>query len=309
MRNMHAISVAVGLLLMISAGACSSEPTPAAVPTVASVPTEAPAEVIESTLETAVDFKNDLEDFDPSNFDQPTQIDNPWFPLQPGTQFVYEGFTEEGGRRIPHSIIFSVTDLTKEIAGVRTVVAWVVDYSDDELVEAELAFYAQDNEGNVWFLGEYPEVYERGKLVEAPAWITGFKGARAGVAMKIEPQVGLPSYSQGWGPAVDWTDRGQVVQMGHQTCVPFECYEDVLVTEEFSQSEPEAFQIKYYAPGLGNVRVGWRGADATKEELELVDLIQLDEQAIAEVRAAALDLEEHAYEISKEVYDQTLPAE
>ncbi len=91
MRNMHAISVAVGLLLMISAGACSSEPTPAAVPTVASVPTEAPAEVIESTLETAVDFKNDLEDFDPSNFDQPTQIDNPWFPLQPGTQFVYEG--------------------------------------------------------------------------------------------------------------------------------------------------------------------------------------------------------------------------
>ncbi len=135
------------------------------------------------------------------------------------------------------------------------------------------------------------------------------EGARAGIVMKIEPEVGLPSYSQGWGPAVDWTDRGQVVQMGQQTCVPVDCYEGVLVTEEFSQSEPDAFQIKFYAPGVGNVRVSWRGADATKEELSLVDLIQLEPQALAEARAAALELEERAYEISKEVYDQTPPAE
>ncbi len=133
--------------------------------------------------------------------------------------------------------------------------------------------------------------------------------ALAGIVMKAEPQVGLPSYSQGWGPAVDWTDRGQVVEMGQQTCVAVDCYEDVLMTEEFSRSEPDAFQIKYYAPGVGNVRVSWRGADATKEELELVQLIQLDPQALAKVRAAALELESSAYKISKEVYDQTQPAE
>jgi hypothetical protein len=306
---MHFVSVAVGLLLMISAGACSSGPAPAAVPTVALAPIAAPPEGINPTSEAAVDFESDLEDLDPSNFDRPTNIDNPWFPLQPGTQYVYEGVTEEGGRSIPHRIVFTVTDLTKQIAGVRTVVAWISDYSDEELVEAELAFYAQDSDGNVWFLGEYPEVYERGKLVEAPAWITGFKGALAGIVMKAEPEVGLPSYSQGWGPAVDWTDRGQVVQMGQQTCVAVDCYEDVLVTEEFSRSEPEAFQIKYYAPGVGNVRVSWRGADATKEELELVQLVQLDPQALAKARAAALELENSAYELSKEVYDQTPPAE
>src|SRR5918992_2946522 len=70
---------------------------------------------------------NELADFDPDNFDDPTTIDNKWFPLKPGTQFVYEGFTvdengDENGEEIPHEIVFSVTDLTKEIGGVRTFV-------------------------------------------------------------------------------------------------------------------------------------------------------------------------------------------
>ena len=97
--------------------------------------------------------------------------------------------------------------------------------------------------------------------------------------------------------------------MGEQTCVPVDCYEDVLITEEFSQSEPDAFQVKYYAPGVGNVRVGWRGEDATHEELELTELTQLSDGDLAEIRDAALALEAHAYEISKEVYDQTKPSE
>ncbi|MFQ5922709.1 MAG: hypothetical protein ACE5M4_07675 [Anaerolineales bacterium] len=321
MRSAKVAAAIVVMLLLSACGGAPAQTTPTTIappdPTSAfSDPThapldlsEAPTAVIDPTPEAAVDFENDLEEFDPDQFDRPTKIDNQWFPLQPGTQYVYEGITEEGSRRIPHSIVFSVTDLTKEIAGIRTVVAWILDYSDQELVEAELAFYAQDNHGNVWFLGEYPEVYERGKLVEAPSWITGFKGARAGIVMKAEPEVGLPSYSQGWGPAVNWTDRGQVVQTGQRTCVLVDCYENVLVTEEFSQSEPDAFQIKFYAPGVGNVRVGWRGADATREELELVDLILLDPQALEEIRAGALELEKRAYEISKEVYDQTPPAE
>jgi hypothetical protein len=83
----------------------------------------------------------------------------------------------------------------------------------------------------------------------------------------------------------------------------------VLLIEEFSQQEPGAFQLKYYASGVGNVRVGWRGDDATRETLELVDVIQLTPEALAEVRSEALELERRAYEISKEVYDQTQPAE
>jgi hypothetical protein len=258
-----------------------------------------------------------LEDFDPDNFDRSTIIDNPWLPLQPGTQWVLEGTTTVGRETFAHRIEFTVTDLTKEIEGVRTIVAWIVDYSDDQLVEKEIAFYAQDNDGNVWFLGEHPEEYEDGELVDAPTWIAGLEGARAGIAMKAEPLLGMPSYPQGWGPAVEWTDRGQVSQMGQQTCVPVDCYEDVLVIDEFNPEEPKAFQLKYYASGVGFVRVGWRGPDATREELELVKLAQLDPEALAEVRAEALaegraealELEAHAYEISPNVYAHTPPAE
>lgn len=250
-----------------------------------------------------------LEDFDPDNFDRSTVIDNQWLPLKPGTQWVLEGTTIEAGETFAHRIEFIVTDLTKEIEGVRTVVAWIADYSEDELVEKEIAFYAQDNDGNVWFLGEHPEEYEGSVLVDAPTWIAGLDGARAGIQMKAEPQLGDPSYPQGWGPAVGWTDRGQVSQMGRQTCVPVDCYQDVLAVEEFNPEEPNAFQLKYYAPGVGFVRVGWRGKDAAREELELVKLAQLDPEALAEVRAEALSLEQHAYQVSPNVYAHTPPAE
>lgn len=328
MRPLHLVSVAVILVLMISASACSSVPPPAetigngtaaettvdqqALPeetTDGETATEAAtdSEVSESEI-SENEFEN-LEDFDPTNFDEPTNIDNEWFPLESGTQWIYEGITEEGGERIPHRVIFTVTDLTKVIGGVRTIVVWDQDYSAGVLEETELALFAQDNDGNVWHLGQYPEEYQRGQLVEAPAWIHGFKGARAGISMKAEPQLGTSSYSQGWGPAVDWTDRARVAEVGIQTCVPVDCYEDVLVTEEFSRGEPGAFQLKYYARGVGNVRVGWRGDDATKETLELVEVLQLSPEALVEVRTEALALEKRAYEISKEVYDQTPPAE
>ena len=168
-------------------------------------------------------------------------------PLTPGTRFTYAGSTvEDDGTVVPHRIVIHVTDLTKVIGGVRSVLSWDLDYSDDELVEAELAFFAQDDDGRVWRMGEYPEVYEDGEFVEAPAWIHGFEDARAGIMMQADPQVGTPSYAQGWGPAVDWTDRGQVDQIGQKTCVPAACYEDVLVIAETSQSEPNAQQLKYY---------------------------------------------------------------
>lgn len=311
MRPLHLISLAAVWLLTVSASACAGAPTPAvpaATPARSPAPTTTPVAGSEPISVADIDFAKALEDFDPSNFDRPTDIDNPWFPLKPGTQYVYEGITEEAGERIAHRVIFTVTDLTKVIDGVRTVVVWDQDYSAGTLAETELAFFAQDNDGNVWHLGQYPEVYERGRLVEAPAWISGLKGARAGISMKAQPQLGTASYSQGWGPAVNWTDRARVAEVGQQTCVPFDCYADVLVIEEFSLEEVGAFQLKYYAPGVGNVRVGWKGADATRETLELVEVVQLSPQELAEVREEALELEQRAYEISKEVYDQTPPA-
>jgi hypothetical protein len=128
--------------------------------------------------------------------------------------------------------------------------------------------------------------------------------------MQGNPQVGTPSYAEGWGPAVHWTDRGQVDQVGQKTCVPVACYEDVLVIAETSAGEADAQQLKYYAPGVGNVRVGWRGAgEKTKETLELTRVEVLDAAGLAEVRASALEMERNAYQRSKTVYAHTPPAE
>jgi hypothetical protein len=122
------------------------------------------------------------------------------------------------------------------------------------------------------------------------------------------PELGTPSYSQGWAPDVDFIDRGQVGLVGQETCVPVDCYDDVLIIDEFNVDEPGAFQTKFFVSGIGNVRVGWRGTDEGQEELEMTDLAQLDVEAMDEARAAALALEESAYEQS-EIYAETDPLE
>jgi hypothetical protein len=250
--------------------------------------------------------EKEWEDFDPKAFESPTTIDNPWFPLKPGTRFVHKGFTTEADKRVPHRLVTVVTDLTKVIDGVRTVVLWIEDYRAGQLMEAELAFYAQAKDGTVWALGEYPEEYEGGKFSKAPAWIHGLQDARAGIAMPATPRMGTPSYSQGWGPAVGWTDRGKVDQMGLRVCVPLRCYDDVLVVAESSKAEPDAEQLKHFARGVGKIKVGWRGAgEKLQEVLELTEVTQLDAAAMAKARAAALKLEKSALRISKDVYGRT----
>jgi hypothetical protein len=195
-------------------------------------------------------------DFSRSRFEDSTNVTNRWFPLISGTQYVYTGHAFDDGERIRRRVVSTVTDLTKVVSGVEVRVVWDRDYDNGELVETELAFFAQDTTGNVWLLGEYPEEYEDGEFEKAPAWIEGIKGARAGLAMKAEPRLGTPSYAQGFAPApLYWDDRARVYKTGVRTCVPVGCYENVLVMEEFERRKPGAFQLKYYAPDVGGVRV------------------------------------------------------
>ena len=250
-----------------------------------------------------------FEQYKTAVFDDSPTVDNQWFPLSPGTQFVFEGETIEDGEKVPHRVIITVTDLVKEIDGVRSAVTWDLDYSSGELVEAELAFFGQDQDGNVWRMGEYPEEYDKGKFVDNPTWIHGLDNALAGIAMLADPQPGAPDYPQGWGPEVDWTDRGQVDKIADEICVPAGCYQNVLVIKETSATEKGAYQLKYFAPGVGNIMVDWTGSDKTQETLKLVEYNILTPEQLAEARAKALELEKSAYEKSKDVYVNTSPLE
>lgn len=284
------LAVLVTLLLVLVVAACTPEST------------SEPAAGNETSLEEIV------VEFDAARFSDSTNINNQWLPMKPGSQWVFEGNTVEDGESIPHRLVFTVTDLTKEIEGVETVVAWIEDYSDGELVEGEIAFYAQDNSGNVWYLGEYPEEYEEGEIIDTPAWIAGVEDAEAGIKMPAEPRLGTASFPQGWAPAVEWSDRGQVYRLNQQACVVADCYEDVLIMDEFNEDEPGAIQLKSYARGIGQVQVGFRGEDPQQEELELVEKVMLDAAALAVAREKALELEARAYELSEDVFGGTTPS-
>lgn len=248
-----------------------------------------------------------LEAFDHRNFDNSANVDNKWFPLQPGTQLIYKGFAQEDDKRVPARVVQTVTDLTKMVNGVRTIVVWDVDYKDGQLKESEIVFFAQDKDGNVWLLGELVELYEEGDFQGSSAWVGGMDGSSPGIMMKADPRPGTPSYSQGYAPPpFNWTDRAQVEKAGQKLCVPAGCYKDVLIIVEGSKGEgPDAQQLKYYAPGVGYIKVGWRGkGEKLKETLELTEIVKLAPDALAKARAAALEIEKRAY-----LYGRTPPAE
>lgn len=288
MRATRALSAAA--LLILLAAACSDKArTVATIPTVAEAPFP-------------VNFDRSI--FGPDS----ATIDNEWWPLKPGTQMTFEGSAFEEGERIRRRVVFTVTDLTKVIAGVRVLVGWDRDYNDNELSESELIFLAQDKEGNVWHLGEYVEHYEEGgHFAGGRLWLVGYlEGAKAGIQMTASPKLGAPPYSQGFAPPPwDWDDNARVYQVGQKTCIRLGCYSDVLVIEEFEPAIPGISQLKYYARGVGSVRIGWLGEeDEERETMELVKLVTLSPEALAQTRASVLEHEGRAY-----MYGLTPPAE
>lgn len=251
-----------------------------------------------------------IEPFDHTAFADPLTIDNRWLPLTPGSRRVWEGEATVDGERISRRVVLTVTDLTKLVDGIPTLVMYELDFDEDQLVEAELAFAAQDDAGNVWHLGQYPEEYESGELVGAPAWLGGMQGARAGYWMKASPRPGAASYSQGWGPVVQWTDRAEAFELGSEACVPAGCYEDVLVIREFNIDEPDAYQHKHYAQGVGNVLVDWAGSGEEEQEiLRLVEVTELGREEFAIVRGEALAMDRRGYDNSPDVYAHSEPAQ
>lgn len=245
--------------------------------------------------------------FDPRMFKDSTDIDNRWFSLRPGTRVVFDGFVDDGDGPVPHRVVFTVTNLTKVINGVNTRVIWDDDFSDGQLVESELAFFAQDKHGNVWTMGEYPEEFEDGEFVGAPStWISGQADAEAGILVPGHPRVGA-SFMQGFAPEVEFLDCATVADTHATTCIDGTCFRRVLVVDESSPLDPASgHQLKYYARGTGLIKIAPLGGNAV-EILERTSTTTLSENELQEANGAALRLERRAYEVS-EVYQTTAPA-
>lgn len=247
--------------------------------------------------------------FQAKNFSHPLTISNPYLPMTPGTQLTFEGRANRGGGVLPHKVVFVITDLNKEIKGIPTIVAWDTDTNTGQLVESELAFFAQDQTGRVWNLGEYPEEYKAGVFVGSPnTWISGMLGARGGIHMLAQPQPGTPSYQQGYVPRIDFYDCGQVVNSGQTVCVPAGCFNNVIVVEEWNPLDPEGGkQLKYHAPGVGIIKVEPLN-DPEGETLVLTEIRQLSSEELNQAHEQALLLDQRGLESDK-TYKRTEPAQ
>ncbi len=192
-------------------------------------------------------------------------IDNPYFPLIPGTTFFYEGEAENETIR---NEVF-VTSETRLVMGVNTTIVRDRVWEDDELVEETFDWYAQDKDRNVWYFGEESKDFEDGRLVSTQgSWEAGVNGAQPGILMEGKPQVG-DVYRQEYlmGEA---EDMAEVLAFNEPVSVEYGSFENCLRTKEWTPLEPKTEENKYYAAGIGLLlEMQTKGGS---ERLELVDI-------------------------------------
>jgi hypothetical protein len=177
-------------------------------------------------------------------------ITNPWFPLKPGTTYVYVGEKDgHAGRDV-----FAVTARTKSINGV---VCTEIDdrlYTNGRLSEKTKDWYAQDARGNVWYFGEdTAELDKSGHVTSREgSWRDGRNGARAGLFMPAHPKVGQTFRQEYYKGHAE--DHFSVLSLTAAVSVPYVSSKHALLTKEFTPLEPGVLDHKVYLRGLGEVK-------------------------------------------------------
>ncbi|HEY8082298.1 MAG TPA: hypothetical protein VIE64_01910 [Solirubrobacterales bacterium] len=201
-------------------------------------------------------------DLNPAEFS--IEIDNPYWPMRPGSRWVYREMDGEGGVQ---RVVVTVTKETKLIANdIEARVVHDVVSQGGKPVEITDDWYAQDSDGNVWYLGERTAEYENGKVVSrAGSWEAGVDGAQPGVIMLAKPRPGLAYRQEHYAGEAE--DRAKVLSLNEQAEVPFGHFSDVLLTKDLVPLEPDALEYKLYARGIGPVLVLDVSGAAGREEL------------------------------------------
>lgn len=209
-------------------------------------------------------------DLEPSEFK--IEIDNPYWPMEPGFQWVY-GEVDEDGNSL--EVVVTVTTETKEIAnGVTARVVRDTVTHDGELIEDTFDWYAQDAAGAIWYLGEDTAEFEDGEITStAGSFEAGVDGALPGIIMPAEPADGM-RYRQEYYEG-EAEDNGEILSVDEQADVPAGRYEDAVLTKDTITIEPDVLEYKLYARGVGPVLVfGVAGGGGLEE---LIEFRQVDE--------------------------------
>ncbi len=196
---------------------------------------------------------------DPASFT--ATVDNPWYPLKPGTVLTYTGTKDEK----PAARVITVTSKSKVVAGVTCAVVVDEVALAGKLADRTMSYYAQDKDGNVWSFGEdVQEINSKGKVAKTEGWHVGVDGAEPSLIMEAKPATGhtiIHKYTNNYA---------EVINLAKAVKVPYTAYQDALQVKEWTPDEPDVLVHKYYARGVGEVRdVSVKG---DKEEFVLVSV-------------------------------------
>jgi hypothetical protein len=234
------VAVGVGAALAVALAACGDDDSSS---------TSAGSSTTEATAEPVIDPGDGGDyhpDIDPANF--VTGVDNPYLPFNPGARWVYDG-TDDGDNE---HIEVTVTDERKEVMGVPVVVVRDTVEVDGELAEDTRDWYAQDRDGNVWYMGEETAEYENGQVTSTSgSWEAGVDGALPGIVMPAHPEVGH-AYRQEFYEG-EAEDLGEILQVDGTASVAAGQYDNLVVTRDWNPLEPEVVEEKSYAEGVGVV--------------------------------------------------------
>jgi hypothetical protein len=186
-------------------------------------------------------------ELDPTDFT--TTIDNPYWPMAPGSRWVYRETDAEGAEQ---RVVVTATDRTKSILGIEARVVHDVVTEDGQVREDTYDWYAQDGDGNVWYLGEDTKEYEDGRLKSTEgSWQAGVDGAQPGILLPGRPKPGL-GYRQEYKHG-EAEDAAKVLSLDARAGVPYGSFRQLLLTEETTPLEPGLVEQKFYARGVGPV--------------------------------------------------------
>jgi hypothetical protein len=178
------------------------------------------------------------------------RVDNPWYPLEPGSKYRYKG-VKEGARIVD---VLNVTHRTKTILGVRTTVVHDVVRVHGKPEEVTNDWYAQDRRGNVWYFGEATKTLDRqGNTISTDgSFKAGVNGARAGVFISGHPRVGQSARQEHYPGQAE--DHFRVLDLDAGVSVPYASSQHAVRTKEWTPLEPSVLDNKYYVRGIGTVR-------------------------------------------------------
>ncbi|HET9120439.1 MAG TPA: hypothetical protein VFN72_07885 [Solirubrobacterales bacterium] len=197
------------------------------------------------------------------------RVTNPWFPLAPGSVYVYDGQKDGKSARD----VMTVTRKTKPIAGIRALPVADRLFLNGVLAERTTDWYAQDKKGTVWYLGEKTaELNARGKVTSTEgSFLNGRDGAKGGIFMPADPAIGQSFQQESFKGQAE--DRFRILSMATSITTPVVSSQNAMLTQEKTPLEPGTVDHKYYVQGIGTVKEQQVAGFSTPAQAEVTQLV------------------------------------